>query len=165
MNDQTPVAADHLQRAAERLARASDTPRLDAEVLLRHVLGTDRTGLILRLQSPVPVEAASAFEALVVARLGGQPVAYLTGHREFLGLDFAVGPGVLIPRPETELLVERALAWLSSRDTLAAGRPESTVRILDVGTGMGQYGFLAWWRGDIVVSKPKAFDVTTAIRG
>src|SRR6476661_2870699 len=107
------IIVDAIRRAADRLLAArSETPRLDAEVLLRHVLQVDRTVLFLRLQEPLRDEDAAAFSALVARRVAGEPVAYITGSREFMGLPFAVGPGVLIPRPETELLVEWALDWL-----------------------------------------------------
>jgi release factor glutamine methyltransferase len=123
------TAADLIGEAASRLAVAGiETARLDAEVLLRHTLGVDRTRLFLVLQEPVAPGAVSTFEAFVERRLAGQPVAYITGAREFMGIDFAVGPGVLVPRPETELLVERGLAWL-------CGRPPALV--VDVGTGSG----------------------------
>jgi release factor glutamine methyltransferase len=118
-----------LRLASERLAAGgSETPRLDAEVLLRHVLGLDRTGLFLRLPEPLGPEERKTFTGLVERRLRGEPVAYLTGEREFMGLPFRVRAGALVPRPETEGLVEWALAWLKAR-------PPATV--LDVGTGSG----------------------------
>ena len=106
----------------------SDTPRLDAEVLLRHVLQIDRAALFARLHDPLPPDAAAAFLTLLGRRVAGEPVAYLVGEKEFMGLPLRVGPGVLVPRPETELLVEWALRWLS-------GRPHAVV--VDVGTGSG----------------------------
>ncbi len=106
-----------------------DTPRLDAEILLRHALGLDRAQLFARLQDPMPVDILATYRALVAARATGTPVAYLTGHREFYGLSLLTRPGVLIPRPETELLVEWALAWLGRRPTAAT--------VVDVGTGTG----------------------------
>jgi release factor glutamine methyltransferase len=117
-----------LASGAERLARSSDTPRLDAELLLRHLLQLDRTQLILRHHAPVPLDELASFDSLLRRRQRGEPIAYLTGHREFMGLTFAVGPGVLVPRPETELLVERALQWLRQR---------TDSRVIDVGTGSG----------------------------
>jgi release factor glutamine methyltransferase len=84
-------------------------PRASAEVLLAHVLALSRLDLYLRYDQPLSPEELARFKALVVRRRAGEPVAYLTGHREFWSLDFRVGPGVLIPRPETEVLVQAAL--------------------------------------------------------
>lgn len=109
-------------------ASGSETPRLDAEVLLRHVLGIDRTTLLTTLRDPISRERAGEFHELIAARKQGIPVAYLTGVREFMGIPFVVEDGVLIPRPETEILVEWALRWLRTR-------PRATV--IDVGTGSG----------------------------
>jgi release factor glutamine methyltransferase len=104
------------------------TPRLDAEVLIGHALGLNRTQLLANLRDPVPVELAPVVESLAERRVSGEPVAYILGRKEFLGHDFVVSPAVLTPRPETELLVEWAVQWLS-------GRPDATV--IDVGTGSG----------------------------
>lgn len=84
-------------------------PRASAEVLLAHVLGLKRLDLYLRYDQPLAPDELTRFKALVVRRREGEPVAYLTGHREFWSLDFRVAPGVLIPRPETEILVTAAL--------------------------------------------------------
>ncbi len=105
--------------------------RLDAELLVAHALGTNRLGLFLRLDQPVLEEEVEAARGLLVRRAAREPVAYLVGEREFYGRPFVVGPGVLVPRPETELIVDRARAWAAQR---GAGRP---ARILDVGTGSG----------------------------
>jgi release factor glutamine methyltransferase len=113
---------------ARLLASRTYTPRLDAEVLLRNVLGIDRTELFARLQEPVDPIKRSEFERLVDRRIEGCPVAYLTGEREFMGLPFIVSPAVLIPRPGTEQLVEWAGRWLT-------WRPDAMV--VDVGTGSG----------------------------
>jgi len=83
----------------------------------------------LMLHEPLPATTVSRFQELVERRAAGEPVAYITGFREFMGLDFVVDPRVLIPRPETEGLVERALAWLNNHPGPA--------RIVDVGTGSG----------------------------
>lgn len=129
LGETRPIIAEAIGAAADRLADAGlQTPRLDAEVLLRHVLGVDRTRLFARLREPMSPEDATHFAALIERRRAGAPVAYLTGRREFMALTFAVGPGVLIPRPETETLVEWALARLE-------GRAGAT--IVDVGTGSG----------------------------
>jgi len=84
-------------------------PRASAEVLLAHTLGTSRLDLYLRYDQPLNPEELAHFKALVVRRRAGEPVAYLTGHREFWSLDIRVTPAVLIPRPETEVLVAAAL--------------------------------------------------------
>lgn len=116
---------------AGRLLRAGDseTPALDATVLLAAVLGCDRTELYRRSERTLTEMERRHFEQLVRVRLEGQPVAYLTGHREFMGLDFVITPEVLVPRPETELIVEEALRIL-------AGAPVQPI-IVDVGTGSG----------------------------
>lgn len=123
---------DGLKRGVERLAAAGiDSPRLDAEVLLAHCLGLTREQLILRADSPMTSAAAAKFESLLRRRLEREPVAYIIGKQEFWSLEFAVTPDVLIPRPETERLVEVALveaAKISSADSL---------RIADLGTGSG----------------------------
>lgn len=129
-NDQSVVTvARALRTARARLAAAGvETPGLDAEVLLRHVLGWDRTQILTRPETELLADDAARYEALLTERERGQPVAYLTGEREFMGLPFAVGPGVLVPRPETEILVEWAADWL---------RPGGRDRVVDVGTGSG----------------------------
>ena len=114
-----------IREAAEVLAAASDTPRLDAELLMANVLGVSRTTMLLHaMGDPVPTEIAS----LVLRRLRHEPVAYILGHQEFYGLNLIVTPDVLIPRGDSETLIEAARAGLSS------ARP---ARILDLGTGSG----------------------------
>lgn len=118
-----------IARAVARLVEAGiPTPRLDAEVLLRHTLGIDRTRLFLRLSESVADDDAAAFTGLIERRRAGEPIAYLTGTREFMGLPFIVTPDVLVPRPETELLVEWALETIGDRDTAT---------VVDIGTGSG----------------------------
>jgi len=122
---------ERLLEARASLVRAGLTAQdaaLDAEVLARHVLGWDRGQLLTRMHLVAPANFESRFQELIARRAAREPVAYITGHREFWGLDFVVSPAVLIPRPETELLVERALA------VVGAGTPS---RIVDVGTGSG----------------------------
>jgi release factor glutamine methyltransferase len=125
--------ADLLDAAIKRLvveldARVCDA-RLDARVLAAHAWGQTSAWLIAHDQDTVDEPAQSAFQALVDARASGAPVAYLVGYREFYGHRFAVDPCVLIPRPETELLVEAALARLPGAEVPA--------RVLDLGTGSG----------------------------
>lgn len=118
-----------LQSATARLAASSTTARLDAELLLAHVLGCSRARLLAELQEQVRPEQAHRFAELVARRTSGEPVAYLVGRREFYGLDLLVDARALVPRPETELLVEQALQ-------VAADLP-ANCRIADIGTGSG----------------------------
>jgi release factor glutamine methyltransferase len=104
------------------------SPRVDAEVLLSFVLGCDRLALYREPRREVAAGEAARFEELVARRAAGEPAAYLTGEKEFMGLTFAVTPAVLIPRPETELLVETAVALLEGIAAPVAA---------DVGTGSG----------------------------
>jgi release factor glutamine methyltransferase len=106
-----------------------DEAALDADLLARHVLGWDRATLLARAIDGPPEGFAAAYATVVERRLAREPVAYIVGRQEFWGRDFAVRPGVLIPRPETELIVEETLAW-------AEGRP-APLRIVDIGTGSG----------------------------
>ena len=115
------------QTVRQVLALSSLVP-VDAKVLLAHALGCNRAWLAAHEQDPLTKEQADAFGALVRRRVAGEPVAYLTGTREFWGLDLNVTPDVLIPRPETETLVEFALTKLP---------PDRNVRVLDLGTGSG----------------------------
>nr|WP_207754824.1 peptide chain release factor N(5)-glutamine methyltransferase [Desulforadius tongensis] len=107
-----------------------EQPRLDAEVLLAHVLGCSRAALYAGAHRRLEPGQLQHYNRLVQKRAQGHPVAYLVGHKEFMGLDFTVTPAVLIPRPDTELLVETAVHLLSKR---AGGRP----LMVDVGTGSG----------------------------
>lgn len=114
-----------LVAATRRLAPTSPTPRLDAELLMAHALGCARDAMLLtRLDDPAPADFAS----LLARRATGEPVAYITGTRAFWTIDLSVGPGVLIPRPDSETLIEAAVAHFSK-----AG----PAHILDLGTGPG----------------------------
>ena len=104
-----------------------DQPRLEAEVLLAHVWDRSREELLIHPEQEVPEAAARQFLALVGERAGGVPTAYLTGAREFMSLMMTVTPAVLIPRPETELLVEEVLRWLESRPTLKSTQDDDTL--------------------------------------
>ncbi len=102
-----------IHQAVEQLKKVNNqTPRLDAEVLLALVLGLERLKLHMYPEVDVNHQSAEMFQAFVQRRVLGEPVAYLTGAQEFMGLDFAVSPDVLIPRPDTELLVESVLEYL-----------------------------------------------------
>lgn len=117
------TVSEAIREAATRLAATSDTARLDAEVLMAHALGASRSDLLLRhMRDPAP----AGFVPLVDRRSCHEPVAYITGQQEFFGLRFRVSPEVLIPRGDSEVLVERALA----------ARPDAQ-RVLDCGTGSG----------------------------
>ena len=105
--------------------------RLDAEVLLRHVLDMEKEQLYMNGDAPISAGQEGKFRELLLRRSRREPVAYITGHKEFWSLDFFVSPAVLIPRPETELLVEVALQYVRR---LASGSP---VKVLDIGTGSG----------------------------
>lgn len=111
-----------------RALAASGLVPFEAKLLLAHVLGRDRAWLAAHANETVAIEQAKAFDALARRRRNGEPVAYLIGRREFYGLDLEITPDVLIPRPETELLVELALARLPD---------DREVRVLDLGTGSG----------------------------
>ena len=114
-----------LAAAASRLGPVSATPRLDAELLMAHAIGISREDLVLStLDAPAP----EGFDALVARRLAHEPVAYITGLRAFWTIELEVGPGVLIPRPDSETLIEAAA------DHFGAAGPAT---ILDLGTGPG----------------------------
>ncbi len=110
-----------------------DSPRLSAEVLLAFQLKVDRVGLYLNLDQPLHEREVAAYRELIKRRLSREPIQYITGIQEFWSLDFEVGPQVLIPRPETELLVEQVV---SLRDEKRLPKSEN-LRILDLGTGSG----------------------------
>jgi release factor glutamine methyltransferase len=112
-----------------RLERISDTAGLDAQVLLARVLEKPRSWVLAHPEAPLPRGRAVALESLVRRLEKGKPLPYVLGRWEFFGLEFEVTPDVLIPRPETELLVERALAWLRANP--------SRRRAADIGTGSG----------------------------
>jgi release factor glutamine methyltransferase len=123
---------ERLSEARRVLAAAGIDPEeaaLDAEVLARHVLGWDRAALVARWREPAPASFEQRLAPLIARRAAREPVAYITGHREFWGLDFEVTPDVLIPRPETELIVEEAVRY--ARET----HPPRV--IVDIGTGSG----------------------------
>ncbi len=119
-----------LDRARDSLARSPniDNPSLVAEILLRHVLQISRVQLYLDLNHELSLEKEKELQQVIDRQLRGEPVAYITRHREFYGLDFYVDPRVLIPRPESELLVEQALVYIQNNPAAL---------IADIGTGSG----------------------------
>ncbi len=130
-----------LKEAMARL-RAANVPShtLAAELLLMHALDRDRTWIYTNPEFPLDRGAAEAYFALVGRRAAGEPTQYLTGKQEFWGLEFEVTPAVLIPRPETEHVIEVALERLGARGLridMATGAPSPRLRIADVGTGSG----------------------------
>lgn len=120
---------DLLHDAADRLTEAGvDSARLDARILLARAMQISREQLIAAFRQPCADEAA-AFQAMTDRRIAREPLAYITGHKEFWSLDFKVGPGVLIPRPDSETLIETALSLFPDRTAPLA--------IADLGTGSG----------------------------
>jgi len=117
------LSADYLQK------HGSDSSRLDAELLLAHALNLQRLDLYLKFDRPLGEPELAAYRALLARRGKGEPVAYLVGRKEFMGLAFEVTRDVLVPNPDTEVLVQRAVAI--ARET------EGPVRVADVGTGSG----------------------------
>lgn len=144
-------AGDALSALRRQLAAASPSADLDAELLLAHVLGTSRAGLMADPSQPLDARQLQVLASLAERRCAGEPVSYLTGHREFWSLDLEVTADVLVPRPETELVVELALAALAQ-----VARPA----VLDLGTGSGAIALaLARERPDAAVT---AVDVSPA---
>lgn len=117
--------ASALRDAATRLATVSETPRLDAELLLAHALGLSREMLLLRQRE---LDAPPAFDTLLERRIRGEPIAYIMGVRDFWTISLHVTPDVLIPRPDTETLIEAAVEHFRGR---------SPARVLDLGAGSG----------------------------
>ena len=120
-------------RSRQRLELAAiPDAGIEAQVLLRYALGLDRATFHTSPERELSNEEADAFERVVERRFGGEPLSYITGHREFYGLDFVVTPDVLVPRQETEFLVEAVLEYAGDR-----GEDESPLAIADIGTGSG----------------------------
>jgi release factor glutamine methyltransferase len=125
-----PTLLEILRRATGYLtSHGSSSPRLDAEVLLAHALGVRRLDLYLQFDRPLSDGDLAPYRDLIARRGKGEPVAYLVGHREFMKLEIEVTPAVLVPNPDTEVLVQRAVSWARER-----GGP---LRVADVGTGSG----------------------------
>lgn len=129
MSTRTWTIREVLEWAAQDFAaRGIESPRLDAELLVAKALETDRVGLYLDLNRPLVDQERNAIRPLVARRRDREPVAYILGHRDFWGRRFEVTPDVLIPRPDTETLVEHALECIPE---------DAGCRVLDVGTGSG----------------------------
>ena len=126
---------DALTSAIERLAAAHvGSPRMNAELLLMFTLGCDRAYLFAHPERELTSEEQTCYEEALTRRSRGEPVQYITGHQEFWGMEFIVTPAVLIPRPETEHVIEIVLDLARVR---RAPSPASSLRIVDVGTGSG----------------------------
>lgn len=139
-----PMALDVRGALREGMARlrAAQVPSstLAAELLLMHAIGRDRTWLYTNSEAMLDLAASEKYFALVARRAAGEPTQYLTGKQEFWGLEFEVTPAVLIPRPETEHIIEVALERLGPRGIkidMVTGAPSPRLRIADVGTGSG----------------------------
>ena len=124
----TPHILDALLAAQRHLQGVSTTPRLDADLIMAHLLGISRSRLILMHHDPLDTTVAQSFDAAIARRIDQEPVAYIINQREFFGLDFYVDHRVLVPRPESEFLVELAIA---------AARTLHPSHALDIGTGSG----------------------------
>jgi release factor glutamine methyltransferase len=132
--------AEALATAAAALENAGvDNPRLTANVLLGYILGIDRTQLLIKSRELLNESGHDLYLKLIARRVAGEPLQYITGHQEFYGLDFIVTPDVLIPRPETEFLVEQVikLAPLLKEQNSALSTQHSALTLVDVGTGSG----------------------------
>ncbi len=156
MNTRKDEAARVLRNATRRIEQSgSDTPYLDALLLLASAMGLTREQLYARTRDPLEETTVRCFETLVGRRLRGEPIAYILGRQEFYGLSFAVDRRVLVPRPETELLVDVALRLLANRPC---------ARVHDCCTGSGCIGIaLAHERPDFFVSlsdiSPEALEI------
>ncbi len=125
----------HIDAALQASQHNTGLPLSELRILMSHVTGLNRVGLITHNTMLLSADQFSQFESLVKRRVLGEPVAYLTGVREFFSREFMVTPDVLIPRPETEELVEKALQWLEKRS-----RENLLTKVLDMGCGSGAIG-------------------------
>src|SRR5690606_6621094 len=163
MNRCEPARTDSLRcgelvrQAAARLEAISDTPKLDAELLVAHAAGATRSAVIAFPERALDMDAARRLDALIERRAAGEPLAYLVGEKEFYSLALAVSPAVLVPRPETEHLVDAALARLANVE-----RPS----VLDLGTGSGALALAIKHerRDAIVVGADASADALTIAR-
>jgi len=131
------LVGEALTEAVTRLRNEGvESPRFDAEILLADVLGTNRAAILARPDQRLTLKELTRYRDLVARRADREPLAYIVGHREFFGIDLIVNPGVLIPRPETELLVEHTVRIGRQLEQRLA-TPSATLRIADVGAGSG----------------------------
>lgn len=126
------VGAARLAAAQAFRRKGLDSPELDARVLVGHALALDHAALTANAQRPVTPEQVSAISALVARRLAGEPIARITGAKEFWGLKLQITPATLVPRPETETIVEAVLSSMESTE-----RHTRPLRVADIGTGSG----------------------------
>ena len=150
------------QAAARQRAAGDDSPHICARALAQAVTGLERTGLILAGPRPLAPELAARLDDAVARRCAGEPLAHILGQREFFGRDFAVTPDTLIPRPETELLVELALQHM--RETETRHPASAPLRLADLGAGSGCIGITLLaerprWLGLLLDISPAALAV------
>ena len=150
-----PTIAVLLKESIQTLSAVSDSPRLDAEVLLAHVLNVERSHFYAWPEQVLTEQASQDYAALLARRVQGEPVAYLTGYREFWSLNLQVTPATLIPRPETELLVQEVLKNLPK---------EAPLVVADLGTGSGAIALAlaserANWQIIAIDSSPEALAI------
>lgn len=119
---------DIIKNSMDQISGISSTPMLDSELMVAKALGRDRLYVIIHMDDELGEELADKIQAMVEERKSGRPLQYITGHQEFMGLDFYVSEGVLIPRPDTEVLVEKVMEFAKEFDS---------PRILDIGCGSG----------------------------
>lgn len=144
-------------KKAVEIVKDSDTPQLDAEVILSHILGVERIYLYMNRSMPLENEVCNTFFNLIERRREGEPVQYIVGSQEFMGLDFIVRPGVLIPRGDTEILVEETLKMLEGIKNPV---------VVDVGCGSGAVGIsIAHYRKDAFVYSLDIMDGPLEVTG
>ena len=160
-----------LKEGMSRL-RAANTPShtLATELLLMHALGRDRAWMYAHVEEPLDAARSEKFFALIARRAAGEPTQYLIGKQEFWGLEFAVTPAVLIPRPETEHVMEVALARLGERGLqihMDTGAPRERLRVADIGTGSGCLAVALAWElphADVYATDISALALEVALR-
>ena len=122
------------KQQAKKLLTNSPSAALDIEILLSHFLGLSKTQILMKAKEEIPAEKLTLLEDALTRRKSGLPVAYITGHKEFYGYDFFVSPAVLIPKPDTEILVEKAVDYLQKK---ILANPERILTVCDMCTGSG----------------------------